>query len=616
MMRDLFCAEVSEKHVGKTLTLAGWVHSRRDHGGVLFIDLRDRTGVVQAVFNPELADLMKEAETLRSEFVIQIKGAVRLRPEGTRNPNLATGAIEVVAASLEIYNKAKTPPFEISDHNESSEEVRLKYRYLDLRRPPLQRNMILRHKLTQAVRDLLNTEGFLEIETPMLTRSTPEGARDFLVPARMNPGHFFALPQSPQLFKQVLMVAGYDRYYQIARCFRDEDLRADRQLEFTQIDLEMSFVDEEDIMAVVERMVALAFKHTLGLEVKLPLRRMPYAESRRRFGSDRPDLRVKTELVDMTELFRTTGFERFKANVAGGGAVQGVLHTGGAAFSRKDIDDLTKYAQSVGAKGLAWLKVGPDGTIESPIAKFLSDAEKNGVVQAAKANPGDIVFLVSDTLKIVQNVLGALRLHLWSTFIVKGKPPALKDASELLWVTDFPLFDWSDEDKRWVSVHHPFTSPRKEDLEALTKLDPTVEVTNPNSILGTFRARAYDVVLNGTELGGGSIRVHHAEVQRFVFSLLGMSREDMQEKFGFLLDSLESGAPPHGGLAIGLDRLAALLCGEDSIRDVIAFPKTARGTDLVSGAPGLPEPKLLKELGITVPPKPQVQPEKAGATKA
>ncbi len=612
MKRSLYCAEVTEKNIGQRLTLAGWMHARRDHGGVLFVDLRDRTGVVQVVFNPEAKDLFTQAEQLRSEFVIQVIGTVRPRPEGTKNPNLATGAVEVVAESLEVFNKAKTPAFEISEHNEASEDVRLKFRYLDLRRPPLQRNMILRHKVTHVVRDLLNREGFLELETPMLTRSTPEGARDFLVPSRMTPGHFYALPQSPQLFKQVLMVAGYDRYYQIARCFRDEDLRADRQLEFTQIDLEMSFIDEEDIMQLVERMVALAFKEGTGLDVKLPLQRMSYAESRRRFGSDRPDLRVEAELIDLTEAFRATGFERIRANVAAGGAVRGLIHKGGAAFSRKEIDDLTKYAQSVGAQGLAWLKVGENGAIESPIAKFLSDAEKTAVVSTAGAKTGDIVFVVSDKLKVAENVLGALRLHLWSQFIVKGKPPALNDQARFLWVTDFPLFDWSDEDKRWVSVHHPFTTPRPEDLETLSKLDPAEEVTNPNSILGTFRARAYDVVLNGTELGGGSIRIHDAETQRWVLALLGLSREDMQEKFGFLLDALESGAPPHGGLAIGLDRLVALMAGEDSIRDVIPFPKTARGTCLVSGAPGLADPKTLRELGLPQPgPKTVPAPQKS-----
>jgi len=612
MKRSLYCAEVTEKNISQRLTLSGWMHARRDHGGVLFIDLRDRTGVVQVVFNPEPRALFAQAELLRNEFVIQVVGTVRPRPEGTKNPNLATGAVEVVAEQLEVLNKAKTPAFEISEHNEASEDVRLKFRYLDLRRPPLQRNMILRHKVTHVVRDLLNKEGFLELETPMLTRSTPEGARDFLVPSRMSPGHFYALPQSPQLFKQVLMVAGYDRYYQIARCFRDEDLRADRQLEFTQVDLEMSFIDEEDIMQLVERMIALAFKEGIGLDVKLPLQRMSYAESRRRFGSDRPDLRVEAELVDLTDAFRATGFERIRANVAAGGAVRGLIHKGGAAFSRKEIDDLTKYAQSVGAQGLAWLKVGENGAIESPIAKFLSDAEKAAVVSAAGAKAGDIVFVVSDKLKVAENVLGALRLQLWNQFIVKGKPPVLKDQSRLLWVTDFPLFDWSDEEKRWVSVHHPFTTPRQEDLETLSKLDPVKEVTNPNSILGTFRARAYDIVLNGTELGGGSIRIHDAETQRWVLALLGLSREDMQEKFGFLLDALESGAPPHGGLAIGLDRLVALMAGEDSIRDVIPFPKTARGTCLVSGAPGLADPKTLKELGLPQPgPKTAPAPQKS-----
>jgi aspartyl-tRNA synthetase len=600
MMRTFYCGQLAEREVGREVILSGWVHSRRDHGGVLFIDLRDRTGLVQIVVNPEPAALFAHAEELRSEYVVQFKGHVRLRPEGTRNPNLPTGAIEVLAESLVVFNKAKTPPFEISEHNESSEDVRLKYRYLDLRRPSLQRNIRLRHDVSAQIREFLNHEGFFDIETPMLTRSTPEGARDFLVPARLSPGAFYALPQSPQLFKQVLMVSGFDRYYQVARCFRDEDLRADRQPEFTQVDLEMSFVDESDIMDLIERMVAAVFKKTMSLDVKLPLRRMSYKEARETYGSDKPDLRIATKLVDVTTLFANTQFERIKANLKAGGAVKALLHAGGATFSRKEVDDLTKFAQSVGAQGLAWLKVQPNGDIESPIAKFLTDDEKKSVPAALNAKPGDIVFLVSDKAKTAETVLGALRLHLWNLYVTKGTPPSLQEKTEMLWVTDFPLFEWSDEDKRWVSVHHPFTTPRPEDIEALKKLDAKAELQNPNSVLGTFRARAYDLVLNGTELGGGSIRIHDAAVQRIVLSLLGLSAEEMQDKFGFLLDALEAGAPPHGGIALGLDRLIALLSGEPSIRDVIAFPKTAKGTCLVSGAPGIPEPRQLKELRVAV----------------
>ncbi len=600
MMRTSFVSEVTDLHIGNPVTLTGWVHSRRDHGGVLFIDLRDRSGLIQIVFNPEPAALFAKAEELRSEFVIQVQGNVRQRPEGTRNPNMATGNIEVLAAELVIFNRAKTPPFEISEHNESSEDVRLKYRYLDLRRPSLQRNMRLRHEISNTVRSFLHDHSFYEIETPMLTRSTPEGARDFLVPSRLSPGSFYALPQSPQLFKQVLMVSGFDRYYQIARCFRDEDLRADRQPEFTQIDLEMSFVDEADIMSLIEKLVALCFKQALNVDVPLPLPKMSYADARRRFGSDKPDLRVPTEILELTSIFANTAFERIKNNVKAGGAVKGLLHKGGASFSRKEIDDLTKFAQSVGAQGLAWVKVQPNGEIESPIAKFLSAEEKAAIPAAAKATNGDIVFLVSDKVKNAETILGALRLHLWHNFVIKGNPPSLKERTEMLWVTDFPLFEWSEEDKRWQSVHHPFTTPRPEDIEALAKLDAHAEVQNPNSVLGTFRARAYDLVLNGTELGGGSIRIHNADIQRIILSLLGLSAAEMQDKFGFLLDALESGAPPHGGIALGLDRLIALLVGEDSIRDVIAFPKTAKGTCLVSGAPGIPDAKQLKELNIHV----------------
>ena len=490
MMRTVYCGQLTEREIGREVILSGWVHSRRDHGGVLFIDLRDRTGLIQIVVNPEPAELFKRAEELRSEYVVQIKGHVRARPEGTRNPNLPTGGVEVLAEALTVFNKAKTPPFEISEHNESSEDVRLKYRYLDLRRPSLQRNIRLRHDVSAQIREFLNKESFLDIETPMLTRSTPEGARDFLVPARLSPGSFYALPQSPQLFKQVLMVSGFDRDYQVARCFRDEDLRADRQPEFTQIDLEMSFADESDIMDLIERMVADVLKKNMGMDVKLPLRRMSYKEARETYGSDKPDLRIAAKLVDVTSLFASTQFERIKANVKAGGAVKALLHSGGAVFSRKEVDDLTKFAQSVGAQGLAWLKVQPNGEIESPIAKFLTDDEKKTVPAALNAKPGDIVFLVSDKHKTAETVLGALRLHLWNLYVIKGTPPSLKEKAEMLWVTDFPLFEWSDEDKRWVSVHHPFTTPRPEDIETLKKLDAKAELQNPEFGFGNIpRAR-------------------------------------------------------------------------------------------------------------------------------
>lgn len=609
MMRSLYCAEIRPQHITHKITLTGWVHSRRDHGGVLFIDLRDRSGLVQVVFDPETKDLFQKAEALRSEFVIQVTGTVRPRPEGTQNPQLATGSVELVAESLNILNEARTPPFEISEYTHASEDVRLKYRYLDLRRPPLQKNLWLRHQATHEIRNYLAEQGFIDIETPILTRSTPEGARDFLVPSRLSAGLFYALPQSPQLFKQILMVGGFDRYYQIARCFRDEDLRADRQLEFTQIDLEMSFVSEADIMALIEKMMARLFEKFLFKTITLPLPTLSYAEARRRFGTDKPDLRIPTEIIDLSAELAQTQFERIKANLAKGGVVKGLIHKGGARFSRKEMDDITRFAQSVGAQGLAWLKVQPDGAVESPIAKFLSDAEKERIKNVSKAEPGDIIFLVSDKPKLAENVLGALRIHLWDLFVAKGQFPPLQESAHLLWITDFPLFEWSEDEKKWVSVHHPFTTPRPEDIETLRRLDAKSEIHNPDSVLGKFRARAYDLVLNGTELGGGSIRIHDPKVQKMILQLLGLSEPEMQDKFGFLIEALGSGAPPHGGIALGLDRLIALLVGENSIRDVIAFPKTAKGTCLVSGAPGGADPKQLRELNITISQKPPAVPQ-------
>jgi len=599
-MRTQYCGEVCDRSIDKKVALCGWVQSRRDHGGVIFIDLRDRTGIVQIVFSPD-NPLFKEADRLRDEFVIRIEGKVRKRPEGTVNPNLATGSVEVVADSMTLLNQAKTPPFAISEFTNASEEVRLKFRHLDLRRPQLQKNLILRHRVAQVVREFLNNNGFLEIETPILTKSTPEGARDFLVPSRLSPGNFYALPQSPQLFKQILMIGGFDRYYQIARCFRDEDLRADRQPEFTQIDLEMSFIDEKDIMSLIEKMMALIFKEALGMEIKLPLPVMSYKEARSRFGIDRPDLRIPSELKDFTPIFAGTKFERFKKALDAKGSVKGLLHKGGASLTRKEVDELTQFAISVGAKGLAWLKWTQSLEAESPIAKFFSPEEIKALKTESTASAGDILFLVADSTKSAENVLGALRIHLWNNFIVKGKPPSLKESTNLLWVADFPLFEWSDEDKRWVSVHHPFTSPRIEDMAALAKLNPLKEVPNPDSILGTFKARAYDIVLNGTELGGGSIRNHNPQFQQTIFNLLGLSAEEISAKFGFLIEALESGAPPHGGIALGLDRIIAILSGEDSIRDVIAFPKTQKGTCLMSGAPSFPDPKILRELGLPLP---------------
>lgn len=597
MIRSRYCGEINKTHIGRHLTLVGWVHARRDHGGVLFVDLRDRTGLAQVVFNPQPDPLFQLADSLRSEYVVAVDGTIRARPDGTVNANIGTGDVEMVADRLEILNKARTPVIEISDHSLASEEVRLKNRWLDLRRPQLLRNMMIRDRVTRIVRRDLEADGFLDIETPMLTRSTPEGARDFIVPSRLSPGQFYALPQSPQLFKQLLMVGGVDRYYQIARCFRDEDLRADRQPEFTQIDLEMSFVDEKDVREVVERFIGRIFRELLGLSVQTPFPVLSYGEAMSRYGTDRPDLRIPVELIDLNEAFVETSFERFKANIKNGGVVKGLLYPGGADFSRKEVDDLTTFAQSVGAKGLAWLKVTGPGQVDSPIAKFFKGDEIKKTLSLTKAEKGDIIFMVSDRVWAAESVLGALRVHLWRTYSVKGDVPDLKKGgAHLLWLTDFPLFEWSDEENRWVSVHHPFTSPRNEDWDVLRKLDSAAEIRNRDSVLGTVRARAYDLVLNGTELGGGSIRIHQPNDQKVIFQLLGLDKNDVEEKFGFLLDALSSGAPPHGGIALGLDRLVALLVGEESIRDVIAFPKTQKGTCLVSRAPGRVDPKQLRDL--------------------
>jgi aspartyl-tRNA synthetase len=561
----------------------GWVQRRRDHGGVIFVDLRDRRGLTQVVFNPELnAEVHAKAHAIRSEYVLAVKGKVEPRPEGMVNPNLVTGEIEVLVSELRILNNAQTPVFLIEDQVDVSESIRLQNRHLDLRRPRLQTNIITRHKAAAAVRNYLNANGFLDIETPFLTRSTPEGARDYLVPSRVNPGQFYALPQSPQLFKQLLMIAGYDRYYQIVRCFRDEDLRADRQPEFTQIDMEMSFVGEEDVMAVAEGMVADAFQQVLGKALETPFVRMTYAEAVDRYGLDKPDTRFGLELKDLSEMMAASSFKVFASVVKKGGIVKALNAKGCSGFSRGEIDNLTDFVAVYKAKGLAWIKVKEDGW-QSPIAKFFSDDEKAAMTAALDMQPGDLVFFVADEAKIANEALGHLRNHL-------GQKLGLIDESayNFLWVTHFPMFEYNADEKRYEALHHPFTAPLETDYDRIES-DPTAA-----------RSRAYDLVLNGFEIGGGSIRIHDMDLQKKVFSALGMGPETYEEKFGFLLNALESGAPPHGGIAFGFDRLVMLMCGETSIRDVIAFPKTQKASCLLTSAPSDAAKAQLDELSLRV----------------
>lgn len=584
MQRTDYCGDIRKDHIGKTVTLCGWVHSRRDHGGVIFIDLRDREGIVQAVFQPEKKDIFLQAEKVRSEFVLKIIGAVRQRPVGTENPNMPTGVVEVVVETLEIINACPGLPFEISDYRETSEDLRLKYRYLDLRRPNVARNFIVRHKMLQAVRNFLSNNGFIEIETPFLTKSTPEGARDFLVPSRLNNGNFFALPQSPQLFKQILMVAGFDKYFQVVKCFRDEDLRADRQPEFTQVDLEMSFIEEDDVIAVIENLIALIFKETVNKNISLPFPRLSYAEAMLRYGSDKPDTRFGMEISDLSTELASCGFKVFGETIKKGGVVRAITVPGGEKFSRSEIDELTKYANEFGAKGLAWMKITAAGP-ESNIVKFFSPENLSAIQSKLGSKPGDIVLFVADEPNVSATVLGALRVKL-----ARQLGMIDKDKFNFLWVVDFPMFEWDKEEKRWNAMHHPFTSPKTEDLPLLDGTDPTS--------FGKIKARAYDVVLNGTELGGGSIRIHKEDVQSKIFKLLNITETDAKEKFGFLLDALRFGAPSHGGIALGFDRMCALILGEESIREVIAFPKTQKAVCPMSNAPGAVSEKQLKELGI------------------
>ena len=576
-MRTHYCGELSAALVDRTVTLCGWAHRRRDHGGVIFIDLRDREGLAQVVFDPDRPEAFAVAERVRSEFVLRVTGRVRRRPEGTVNRDLASGEVEVLAHEVEILNPSVPPPFQIDEEN-LNETTRLAHRVLDLRREPMQKNLKLRYRTAMAVRSYLDAHGFIDIETPMLTRSTPEGARDYLVPSRVHPGEFYALPQSPQLFKQLLMVAGYDRYYQIVKCFRDEDLRADRQPEFTQIDIETSFLDEAAIQALMEGLVREVFRNVLGVELPDPFPRLTHAEALSRYGVDKPDLRVPLELTELTDLMKDTEFKVFRqAAEMPGGRVAALKVS--AELTRKEIDDLTPFVAAYGAKGLAYIKVNPDG-LQSPIVKFLAKDLLDRIVSRTGARPGDLIFFGADKAKIVNDALGALRLKLGHDkgLAEKGWRP--------LWVVDFPMFEWDEEEKRWGAMHHPFTAP-KDGHEDLLATDPARALS-----------KGYDMVLNGWEIGGGSVRIHRAEVQAKVFRALGISEDEARNKFGFLLDNLQYGAPPHGGIAFGLDRMVALMAGADSIRDVIAFPKTQRAQDLLVRAPSPVDEKQLRELGL------------------
>ena len=578
------CTEVSNQNIGETVTVMGWVQKRRNLGSLIFIDLRDRSGILQLVFNEESVgkEGYEKAERLRSEYVIAVTGKVEKRSAAV-NESLKTGDIEVIATDIRILSEAETPPFQIEENSQTKDEVRFKYRYLDLRRPDIQKNLMLRSKVAYLMRDFMAKEGFLEIETPMLCKSTPEGARDYLVPSRVHPGHFYALPQSPQLYKQLLMCSGYDRYFQIARCFRDEDLRADRQPEFTQADMELAFVDVEDVLDVNERLLKYIFKEAIGVDVTLPLPRMPWQEAMDRFGSDKPDTRFGMELCDVSKVVEGCGFSVFTGALENGGSVRGINAKGQAGMPRKKIDKLVEFAKGYGAKGLAYLAVNEDGTYKSSFAKFMTEDELKALVSAMQGEPGDLLLFAADKNKIVWNVLGALRLEL-------AKELDLLDPNQynFLWVTEFPLLEWSDEENRFMAMHHPFTMPMEEDWDKIDS-DP-----------GSVRAKAYDIVLNGTELGGGSVRIHQDDIQEKMFEVLGFTEERAHEQFGFLLDAFKYGVPPHAGLAYGLDRLVMHMVHADSIRDVIAFPKVKDASCLMTQAPGIVDKKQLEELGLEV----------------
>ncbi|CAI08584.1 aspartate--tRNA ligase [Aromatoleum aromaticum] len=599
-MRTHYCGQVTAADLDQTVTLCGWVHRRRDHGGVIFIDLRDREGLVQVVCDPDRAETFHTAESIRNEFVIELTGKVRRRPAGTENPNLVSGEIEVLCHTLEVLNASATPPFQLDDDN-LSENVRLTHRVIDLRRPQMQKNLMLRYKVAMAFRRFLDAQGFIDVETPMLTKSTPEGARDYLVPSRVHPGQFFALPQSPQLFKQLLMVAGFDRYYQITKCFRDEDLRADRQPEFTQVDIETSFLDEAEITAIMEDMIRYVFREALAVELPNPFPRMTHAEAMRRYGSDKPDLRVTLELTDVTDAVQDVAFKVFSGPATSGGRVAALRVPGGASLTRGEIDEYTKFVGIYGARGLAYIKVNDvtkpnDEGLQSPIVKNLHEEALRTILERTGAESGDLIFFGADKTKVVNDALGALRTKLGHE---KGYVSGA--AWTPVWVVDFPMFEYDDESKRWVACHHPFTAPKDEHVELL------------ESAPGECLAKAYDLALNGWEIGGGSVRIHRADMQSKVFRALNIGDEEAQLKFGFLLDALKYGAPPHGGLAFGLDRVVTLMTGAESIRDVIAFPKTQRAQCLLTDAPGEVDDKQLRELHIRLRQKIETQVEVAKA---
>ena len=587
MKRSHRCTEVSAANIGQTVTVMGWVQKRRNLGSLIFIDLRDRSGILQIVFdeNSVGAEGFAKAGTLRSEYVVAVTGTVQKRSAAV-NEALKTGDIEVIATDIRVLSESLTPPFQIEENSQTKDEIRLKYRYLDLRRPDIQRNLMMRSKVAYLMRDFMAKEGFLEIETPTLCKSTPEGARDYLVPSRVHPGSFYALPQSPQLFKQLLMVSGFDRYFQIARCFRDEDLRADRQPEFTQADMELSFVDIDDVIEVNERLLKYIFKEAIGVDVQIPLKRMPWQEAMDRFGSDKPDTRFGMELHDVSDVVKGCGFGVFTGALENGGSVRGINAEGQGAMPRKKIDKLVEFAKGYGAKGLAYLSINEDGTYKSSFAKFMTEEELDKLVQAMEGKPGDLLLFAADKNKIVWNVLGALRLEL-------AKELDLLDPNQynFLWVTEFPLLEWSDEENRFMAMHHPFTMPMEEDWDKIDS-DP-----------GSVRAKAYDIVLNGTELGGGSVRIHQDDIQEKMFEVLGFTKERAHEQFGFLLDAFQYGVPPHAGLAYGLDRLVMHMVHADSIRDVIAFPKVKDASCLLTNAPDVVDEKQLEELGIEVTPQ-------------